>query len=184
MMRDWLARWKNRYFTVSRRGSRPPARSFRPKVRNLEVRVVPSSYAAAPTYPAGHLPQSAVMADFNGDGKLDFAFANTPVNFFDPAISVVMGNGNGTFQAPVAYQVPSLFQNLAVDSLAVGDFNGDGKPDLAASLYGGNEIAILMNDGTGNFPVNPFTGSYQVVPVGGSPTHVLVGDFNGDGKAD
>ena len=63
-------------------------------------------------------------------------------------------------------------------SVAVGDFNGDGKQDLAVANIASDDVSILLGDGAGNFsaPTN-FT-------VGDSPDSVAVGDFNGDGKQD
>jgi hypothetical protein len=72
----------------------------------------------------------------------------------------------------------SLATGLNPYSVAVGDFNGDGKLDLAAANYNSNTISILLGDGTGNFTLasSPATGNF--------PNSVAVGDFNGDGKLD
>ena len=64
------------------------------------------------------------MGDFNGDGKPDLAVANSGSN----NVSVLLGNGDGTFQAAVNYAAGN-----APNSVAVGDFNGDGKADLAVA---------------------------------------------------
>ena len=76
-----------------------------------------------------------VVGDFNGDGKLDLATANQGSN-----VSVILGNGDGTFQTPVIYDA-----GYNPSSVAVGDFNGDGKPDLAAANEGGGNVSILLN---------------------------------------
>src|SRR5439155_7261118 len=93
---------------------------------------------------------------------------------FNPAnISVLLGNGNGTFQSAIncsAGKVPA--------SLAVSDFNGDSKLDLvAANLYSAN-VSVLLGNGDGTFrgPVNYSTGR--------NPRYVVVDDFNGDGRPD
>ena len=75
-------------------------------------------------------------ADLNGDGKLDLAVANPTAN----TISVLLGNGDGTFQSAVAYPA-----GQAPQSLVVADFNGDGRPDIAAANYSGTVSIFLGN---------------------------------------
>src|SRR6266568_4591979 len=117
----------------------------------------------------GGFPWYVVTADFNGDGKLDLAVSN----YGDNSFSVLLGNGDGTFQPPRTLPIathPAL--------VAVGDFNGDGKPDLAISSVGDNTVSVLLGNGDGTF-LAP-----QVTPVGLNPWYFAVGDFNGDGKLD
>ncbi len=116
------------------------------------------------------------MGDFNGDGNLDFVFTTGPGN----TISVYLGNGDGTFQAPVTTTLASPPQ--LADGLAVGDFNGDGKADVAltasAPQQGAGTVLVLIGNGDGTFKA----------PVAYSNAYlswkVAVGDFNGDGKLD
>jgi hypothetical protein len=109
------------------------------------------------------------VGDFNGDGKLDVLVANTVNN----NVSVFLGNGDGTFQAPRTSAV-----GLKPSSVAVGDFNGDGKLDLAvvdSSPNGPLTVSILLGNGDGTFqPPQAFAVQW--------PQHssVAVGDFNGD----
>src|SRR5437773_1829662 len=114
---------------------------------------------------AGSNPTSAAVGDFNGDGKLDLAVANAG----SKNVSVLLGNGDGTFKAPVNFGAPGS------QSVAVGDFNGDGKLDLVVTNAG---VSILLGNGDGAFraPVTYATGN--------SPSSVAVGDFNRDGKVD
>jgi Calx-beta domain/FG-GAP-like repeat len=112
-----------------------------------------------------------VTADFNGDGKLDLATANTGSN----NVSVLLGNGAGGFGAPQQFAgLPYLHS----DSLAVADFNGDTKPDLVAA--GGTDVYILKGNGDGTFQ--------SAVRFGGpgfwTVLDVAAGDFNGDNKMD
>jgi hypothetical protein len=85
------------------------------------------------------------VADFNGDGKLDLAHANL-ANSQNPdgTVSVLLGNGDGTFQTAVTY---ALGTNADPECVAVGDFNGDGKPDLAVAGYelSSGGVAVLLN---------------------------------------
>jgi len=123
---------------------------------------------------AGLVPVAAAAGDFNGDGKTDLALASSASS----NVFILLGNGDGTFQAPTTFAVPNLLQ-----SLAVADFNGDGKADIVTADPGSG-VNILLGKGDGTFQaavpytVNPGAGS------GSQAAFVLVGDFNGDGKPD
>ncbi len=119
-----------------------------------------------------HGGNSLVAADFNGDGKLDLACASDMSN---TQINVLFNNGNGGFGAPTAFNSGGI----QPQGLAVGDFDGDGNPDLAVANYQSNTIGILLGDGHGGF-----TAPTAFDCGGNSPLDVAVGDFNGDGKAD
>jgi uncharacterized repeat protein (TIGR01451 family) len=114
-------------------------------------------------------PTYVAVGDFNGDGKLDLVTANSN----NATISVLLGNGDGTFQKSVAYTVGSTPVRIAI-----GDFNGDGKPDLVVTNSGSSTVSVLLGNGDGTFQTAV---SYA---AGGSPYSVAVGDFNGDGKPD
>ena len=95
-------------------------------------------------YPAGTNPTSVAAGDFNGDGKLDLVVANGGSG----NVSILLGNGDGTFQTHLDYGVAS-----APRSVAVGDFNGDGKLDLAVANSGSGNISILLGNGDGTFQI-------------------------------
>jgi len=87
-------------------------------------------------------------------------------------VSILLSNGDGTFTAAPSPATP----NTA--SLAVGDFNGDGKVDIAAIDFGNNTVTILLGNGNGTFTAAPSLAS------GTNPTAIAAGDFNGNGKTD
>ena len=113
---------------------------------------------------AGSGVPSVVTGDFNGDGNLDIA----AVGLYQRFVSIYLGNGHGRFQHRGDYPTG---QDNANDSLVVGDFNGDGKLDLAV-----RGVSVLLGNGDGSFQPP------LVYPAGDAA--VAVGDFNGDGKLD
>ena len=126
------------------------------------------TFDPAVVYAAGDQPFSVVAADFNHDGNLDLAVANS----LSPYLTILLGNGDGTFRdgpdSP-ALEQPAIF-------VVEGDFNGDGIPDLAT--VGSNIISVFLGNGDGSFQNAVVTQpSYAVQVIG-------AGDFNGDGAAD
>jgi hypothetical protein len=116
-------------------------------------------------------PNSAVVGDFNRDGKPDLAVASY---LNSSQISIFLGNGDGTFQAPIDYPA-----GAGPYSIAAADFNHDGKIDLAVADFAvSGTVSILLGNGDGSFQAP------SVLPVANTPTFVAVGDFNGDHKAD
>jgi len=123
-----------------------------------------------------------VKGDFNGDGKLDLAVAVGSGG----QVVVLLGNGDGTFQAPVnsgAASPSGQVSTAGIPCLAVGDINGDGKPDLVTGPYtfsASSSVAVLLGNGDGTFQ-SPIYGNISSRIDGPS---LVVADFNGDGKAD
>jgi hypothetical protein len=111
-------------------------------------------------------PNKICVGDFNRDGKTDLAVAD----YYGAQIGIFLGNGDGTFQAPVLYASPYFPEDMAI-----GDFNGDGKPDLVIAGYW---MVVMLGNGDGSFlPPQRFA---PEIP----PRYLAVGDFNGDGKLD
>jgi hypothetical protein len=134
----------------------------------LEVTRSAPVVLSASNYSVGSGPESVAVADFRGTGRLDLALAN----LYSNTVSVLLGNGDGTFQTPMDYEAGG-----GPFSVAVGDFNGDGRLDLVVALCC-STVGILLGNGDGSFkaPVEYATGN--------GPLSVAVGDFNGDGKLD
>jgi Bacterial Ig-like domain (group 3)/FG-GAP-like repeat len=137
----------------------------------------------------GGLSMSLAVADVNGDLKPDLVVTNDchPTYCSSSSVSVLLGKGDGTFQAPAIYDSGGP----GAMSLAVADVNGDGKPDLVVAsnnpfsyFYCGSgcqrgQAAVLLGNGDGTFqgPVTYDSGAYFSEAV-------AVADVNGDGKPD
>jgi uncharacterized repeat protein (TIGR01451 family) len=132
-------------------------------------------FTSPKSYPVGTSPWAVVIGDFNGDGKPDIAVAN----LISANVSILLGNGDGTFKAAV--NSPA---GPAPYALAIGDFNGDHKLDLIVispgdATTGAPGVAnILLGNGDGTFqpPLQ--------IKAGQSPRSMAVGDLNGDKKLD
>jgi dienelactone hydrolase len=123
-------------------------------------------------YVTGPDPQTVAVADFNGDGKLDLAVSDYGPPGTLSTVSILLGNGDGTFQPQVAY--PAGESPIGV---LVGDFNRDGKLDLAVVDNSGY-LSILLGKGDGTF------GSAVSYTTGANSRVGVVADLNGDGKLD
>jgi hypothetical protein len=116
-------------------------------------------------------PVYIATADFDGDGNLDLAIANQT----DNTVTILLGHGDGTFASPIISALPA---GNAPTSIAVGDFNVDGRPDLLVADKTDNAMSVLLNLGGGLFGPN------FELPVDTGPVSIAVADFNGDGKPD
>lgn len=128
-----------------------------------------------PTMEKNH-PASMVVADFNGDGRLDLALNATGPG---PSLAVFLGTGEGKF-GPGATMGPAGVSHQG--RLAAGDLNGDGRPDLISYFTQQNrttglKVVVFLNKGDGTFPLA------VTYPVGDAAC-VSIGDFNGDSKPD
>jgi hypothetical protein len=127
-------------------------------------------------------PNCVAVGDFNGDGHSDLAITNAGgAPDYRGQVSILLGNGDGTFQPKVDYPVGSTASTVAIaSSVVVGDFNGDGHSDLAVANNnsGGGTVSILLGNGDGTFRPRV---DYA---TGGGCISVAVGDFDGDGRSD
>jgi len=118
-------------------------------------------------------PLGIVTADFNNDGKLDLAVANSGTN----NVSILLGSGTGSFTLASASPFDA---GTGAAAVAAGDFNGDGVLDLAVANSGAGTVSIFIGNGDGSFAA----ASTPTVTVGSAPVAIAVGDFDGDGKQD
>jgi FG-GAP-like repeat/Putative Ig domain/FG-GAP repeat len=132
------------------------------------------TYLSVPS-PSVVSPNHVAMGDFNGDGKLDLAYADITLTLSND-MDILLGNGDGTFnQAP-----GSPFAIAGGLLVTAGDFNGDGKTDLAIADGSNYTVTILLGNGDGTFTEAPG----PPITLENMPTSMAVGDFNADGKLD
>jgi hypothetical protein len=143
------------------------------------------SFAAPATFATATRPFSLAIGDFNGDGRLDLAFARLASN----TVSVLL-NTTAPGAATPSFAAEATFSTgTRPISVAIGDFNGDGRADLAVANAGsgvvGNlgNVSVLLNT-TAPGAATPTFATQQAFATGTSPASVAIGDFNGDGRSD
>ncbi len=125
--------------------------------------------------PAGRGPGSLALADLNGDGRLDLVVANDDSG----DVTILLGDGKGAFVAASGSPFPA---GKSPNDIAIADFDGDGKPDLAFPNHDTSHVTILLGDGRGRFrpaPASPVTVRSKPHPHG-----IAAADFDGDGHVD
>ncbi|MFC1888796.1 FG-GAP-like repeat-containing protein [Thermodesulfobacteriota bacterium] len=121
---------------------------------------------------AGYIPASIAVGDFDGDGHRDLSVATGGGSPYDTRVSILLGNGDGSFR-----RVDDCFAEDPF-SVAVADLNGDAHDDLAVTNYLNDSVSILLGNGDGSFqaaihfPTNPY------------PKYSVIADFNEDGHLD
>ena len=128
-------------------------------------------FAPPLSFATGNNPVAVAIGDLNGDGKPDLAVANAGYPSYN--VSVLLGNGDGTLGPKTDY---GTFAGPY--SLAIGDLNGDGRPDLVVGEFYNFGVSVLLGNGDGSFGVT------TAFHTGSGVQSVAIGDLNGDGKPD
>jgi hypothetical protein len=141
------------------------------------------TFTAGPTYNVGLNPTAIATGDMNGDGILDLIVGNS-IGFVvdNPApssVSVLLGNGNGTFQSPIVTTAGN-----GISSIAVADFNLDGKPDVVIGNAGWTDISLLLGNGDGTLQAPTQFYVNNIFDTGGLYDALAVADFDGNGSPD
>ena len=136
------------------------------------------SFAAKQDFPTGDGPLSVTVGDFNGDGKLDLAVADLIASVSVLFNTTPSGAPTSSFAAKQDFATGD-----GPRSVTAGDFNGDGKLDLAVVNFNSNTVAVLLNT-TDPGAATPSFAAIHDFPTGIRPISVAVGDLNGDGKLD
>lgn len=138
---------------------------------NVNTSTVYAAFTTSTNFTVGNNPYQVISTDFNNDGFKDLATINGTSS---GSVSILLGNGTGTFGSAINFSVSPYPQ-----SICSADFNNDSKADLAiiCQSYNGT-VSVVLGTGTGSF------GAATSFTVGNEPMTVISTDFNGDGKAD
>jgi hypothetical protein len=129
----------------------------------------PDPFYLYATYPVGKNPTSVTTADFNQDGLTDLIVTNIG----NDSLSILFGNGDGSFKEP-----RQLLVSVEPRALALQDYNGDGRTDIAVACAGSDQIVLFLGLAGGRFSEG------QRYLVQRTPISIAAGDVNGDQKPD
>jgi hypothetical protein len=164
----------------SRRSRRRKGFAYWPGLEVLEARLTPTvSFATQQTFSVGSDPTSVATADFNGDGKPDLVIGTQG----NESVAVLLDTTAAGAVVPSFSPVQTFAVGNSPDALTVADFNGDGKPDLAAVNIIDQTVSVLLN----TTPAGASTVSFapqHIFLIGFDANAVVAADLNGDGKPD
>ena len=121
------------------------------------------------TFGTGSSPKAVAIGDLDGDNNLDLVVANRNSD----SVSVLLGDGSGSFDPQQTFQTGSY-----PNSVAIGDLDGDSNLDLAVANYFGTSVSVLLGDGSGSFDPQ------QTFGTGDGSYSVAIGDLDGDSNLD
>jgi hypothetical protein len=130
-------------------------------------------FVSARTFPAGHFPHSVVVADMDRDGVLDLVVADDLgwASGNPNLVSLLIGHGDGTFAAPISFEVGNT-----AEAAAVGDVDGDGRPDIVTANWSDGNTLLLTGRG--------FASPIELAGKPQDSTDVRLVDVDGDGRLD
>jgi hypothetical protein len=156
-----------------------PDRTFYVELTGVDGGSSSFGFGAQQPFSAGAGPFSVVAADFNGDGLPDLAIADSNSN----TVSILLNTTAPGATTPSFAPSQDFATAASPESVVVGDFNGDGKPDLAVVEQGADAVSVLLNTTVSGSATASFA-PRQDFPTGAGPVSAAVGDFNGDGEPD
>ena len=137
------------------------------------------SFSSKTELRTGENPMSVSIGDFNGDGKPDIAVAN----YISNTVSLFLNTTNPGSATPSFSARTDFSTGERPISVSIGDFNGDGKPDLAVVNYKSNTISIFLNTTIHGGAIPTFSTKYDFT-AGVRPVSIAIGDLNADGLPD
>ena len=143
--------------------------------------ITSGSFATKADFATGNGPQSIAIGDLDGDGKPDLAVVNTRSN----TVSIIRNiSASGSITSGSFATKADFATGAGPYSIAIGDLDGDGKPDLAVANATDNTVSVFQNTATsGTIAAGSFATKVDFA-TGGNPSSVAIGDLDGDGKPD